>query len=139
MMKKNSMTTSLLFLSSLFIILCFTQATNAIHFRSASNMSNADATMSTPPTPDDPPRGCQNLTGRDTRDPLLNVPWNWRPDYAKNDPCWTPQDDKNCTVAEHLFNPGREFESYTFTCLDCTFHMQSGPSGSSSYYYCNNK
>lgn len=137
-MKKNNMIPSFIFLSTICILLYITPATNAIHFTSASNMSTADAPMS-PPTPDDPPTSCQNLTGRDTRDPLLNVPWNWRPDYARNDPCWTPQDDKNCSVADHVFNPDQGFESYTFTCLDCTFHMQSGPSGSSAYHYCNNK
>lgn len=130
----------LFFLPFICMILCsITRATDAIYFTSATNMSTTpEESMSPSPTSYEPPRGCQNFSGRDTRDPLLNVPWNWRPDYARNDPCWTPQDDKNCSVADHAFNPDRGFESYTFTCSDCTFHMQSGPAGSSSYHYCNN-
>ncbi|WOG99281.1 hypothetical protein DCAR_0518629 [Daucus carota subsp. sativus] len=119
-MKKASMITFLIG-----IILCITQATYAVHLSSA--------------TTDDPPSQCQSLPGRDTRDPLLHVPSNWRPDYAKNDPCWTPQDDKNCSVSEHVFDPDRGVASYTFTCFNCTYHMQSSPSGSSSSYSCNNK
>ena len=128
----------LIFMSFICMVLGITQATDAIHFTSATNLSSPEEPMS-PPITADPPRGCQNLTGRDIRDPLLNVPWNWRPDYAKNDPCWTPEDDKNCSVSEHVFDPDRGVASYTFTCFNCTYHMQSSPSGSSSSYSCNNK
>lgn len=130
-MKKNNMIASLIFLSSICMLLSITRAA---HGDSSTGSVPTSEKLLIPPTPD--PRSCKNLKGKDPKDPLLNVPAEWRPDYARTDPCWTPKDDKNCKISNFVSKPDEGFE-LTFTCLKCTTHIKSGPTGKTSNYSCN--